>query len=169
MPLFGLDPEVRVLLLIIMIISAFALIAKLDWVFGERDVLMDEPVVLPWKITIGQHWFWMNVGYVVFAVFITVIYLLAAPATDRNMWYALGLGATVLMFAAGQLEDFLWHPVNGFSFPPGDWAVWGWTAENNLLWAFFGTWTTAMHLIWFSLWMVGVVAMWYFIFEYAEG
>lgn len=163
---FGLDHEARVIVLIIIIIIAFALVAKLDWVFGERDVLMDSPVVLPWKITIGQHWLWMNIGYVVFAVFIAFIYLLAAPATERNLWYGFGLGATVILFAVGQLEDFLWHPVNGFSFPTGDWAVWGWTAENNLLWAFFGTWNTPMHLIWFSLFcLVLVPVMWWAIFR----
>lgn len=167
MTFLGLNHEQRVIMIILMIIAGFALLAKIDYVVGEREWLQDQPIRLPY-LTIGQHWFWMwIIGYPVAAAFVLLIYLIAAPDTERNMWYGLGLFATVIMFAVGQLEDFLWHIVNyfdGVRFPAGDWSCWGWSAENNLCWRLAGTWDTNLHLFWFSLWMVAVAAMWWAIF-----
>lgn len=171
MTILGLDPEERIIVIIILIILGFGLVARIDFVVGEREYLQDQPIRLPW-LTVGQHWFWMwCVGYPAFAFFVLVIYLLAAPATDRNMWYGLGLFATVLLFAVGQLEDFMWHIVNyfdGVRFPAGDWSGWGWSAENSICWRLFGTWNSFLHIIWLAIFMIIVVGMWYCIFEVCE-
>jgi len=108
------------------------------------------------------------VGYPVFAFILALAYYAGAPDTERNRWYAIGIFLTVMLLAIGQLEDFLWHVANGFSFPTGDWSTVGWTRENNIYCWLFGTWQTWMHFVWLGTFITIVVIMWIIILEYAD-
>ena len=170
MTILGLDHQHQVILTIVLIVVFFAFLAKLDFVLGPREYMEGVEYHLPF-ITVSAHWFWMwIIGYPLIGVAFAFTYYFGALDTERNMWYALGLFATVIMFAVGQLEDFFFHVVNPeVSWIPAsqDWSYWGWSAENNLCWRIFGTWNTPLHLIWFSCFMVAVAVMWWAIFEYA--
>jgi len=150
---------------LVLIVAFFAFLAKIDYVMGQREYLRDKPVHLPF-LTIGQHWFWLWViGYPFFAFLFAFTYYAGASDTERNFWYAVGIFLTVMLLAFGQLEDFLYIILNGFSFPAGEWGH-GWTRENNLYMRLFGTWTAQMHFIWLGSFIILTIVMWIIIFEW---
>ena len=170
MTLFGLDHRAQLTILIVMIVAAFAFLARIDFVFVPRES-MSAPTVDLGIIMIHEGWFWMwIVGYPGLALGVAFAYIAGASDTERNMRYGFGLFMTVILSAIGQLEDFFYHLVNPeVSWIPAsqDWTYNGWNTENNLVWRIFGTWNTNMHLIWLSVFMCITALMWYLIFKYA--
>ena len=169
MTLLGfIDHRLQVVLTIVLIIFFFMFLGRIDFVYIPRDTMASPTVDLGF-VTIHEGWFWMwIVGFPLLALGVAATYVFGASDTERNMWYGFGLGATVILFAVGQLEDFFYHFVNPeVSWIPAsqDWAYNGWSAENNLCWRLFGTWNTDMHLIWLSCFIAIVVCMWIAIFR----
>jgi len=170
MTILGLDHQYQVVITILLIVCLFAFLARIDYVMVERESMKNVNYRLG-VITIDSNWFWLwCVGYPLFGIIISLTYLFGASDTERNMWYAFGLFATVLLLAFGQLEDFFYHVINPeISWIPidQDWTYNGWNAENSLVWKLFGEWNSLYHWVWLSMFVAIVIVMWYIIFKYA--
>ncbi|MCW4016764.1 MAG: hypothetical protein NWF06_10375 [Candidatus Bathyarchaeota archaeon] len=166
--MFGLSHRMQVLATIGLIVVFFAFLARLDFVLVARECF-DGVYYHLGIIDVNAQWFWMwFVGYPVFGLVFSFTYYAGALDTERNLVYALGIFATVILFAVGQLEDFFWTIVNPEVSAIGlfdDWSVWGWSAENNFCYMLCGGWNNFLHYVWLACFVAVVAAMWCLIFR----
>lgn len=152
--------KICLIIVFIAIFILFAFLAKIDYLLivkPGREQTYDLKI-----IRVGGHIFWLwVVGYPCFAVLFSILYF----AGSRNIWYSLGILLTIFLLAFGQLEDYLFHVLNGVPFPESDWSCYGWRTDNNIYYWIFGIWTTRMHFILLTASIIVTIIMWGYIFK----
>jgi len=148
----------------LLIIVLFMYLAKIDAIVGHLSDLAREgghdPQVHFFGFQIEIHLFWLwGIGYPFYATLFALIYYLSSTDTKRTR-YAIGFFLTVILLAFGQLEDFFFHLINFIPFPE-TFAVYNWDKTNNIYWRLFGTWTTPMHFLWLTSFVMIVIFMWF--------